>query len=233
MSLTRTPGKTPVISLRINLGRTLSTSTESIPAPAGEEEGSLKPSRPGHLGGRIIGHWVIEVKDRGGFLKEHRNFKNSLVSSDALPNGDQLLAALLADDHAAGAPGLGLVASAPVSADPSTFCSGAPRGSIKCFACNAEKRPISNRYGNSGHHWVLSGQYTVPTGLTSITAVQTIMPFRINSAASVLAGGDYATLATHHNHDIQLPLTSTPVPGGPLIVTAAQSLSITVTISLS
>jgi len=89
-------------------------------AVAEDEEQAAKPSGEGI---KVHGHWVLQVKNPDGTLGERREFNNSLVTGGANLSGDQLLAALITGEAAAGGLGVTLLTGTTAGEDPTNFCS--------------------------------------------------------------------------------------------------------------
>jgi len=236
--------------------------------PAGEEE-TATPATPGQEGIKIHGHWVLQVKNPDGSLGQKREFDNSLVPGGTNTGGDQVLAALISGNMSTGDPAIVFYTTIPSGTyDASSLCINnreAPSSNCYLFNTTQNQPFLSTAYASTqtglstalslqpNVNWVLSGNYTVPSGLTTIALVQTILLGCVNStaftntypltgnptsrtsdlaakscivgAAGLVTGsGDYPLLAA---------FTSTVVPGGPLTVTTGQVISVTVTISFS
>jgi hypothetical protein len=238
-------------------------------AKPAEEQDVAAPGKPGNEGIKVHGHWVLQVKNADGTLGERREFDNSLVTLNATVNltGDRVLTALLSGNGVAGDPGIAFI-STPVS--PNCFISG-------CYMFVTDSTSLLPYYGNglsypnsgipfetglvgtvsfsSPVNWVLSGNYTVPSGLTSIGAVGTYLPLCMSKGQGFLSSNqpagtyhdrssDIASSACALNSSITttssgseyimvFPLTYTVVPSGPLAVTTGQIVTVTVTISFS
>ncbi|MGA3161434.1 MAG: hypothetical protein ABSC77_09470 [Terracidiphilus sp.] len=249
-----------------------------------EEEETAAPNSPDHQGIKVHGHWVLQVKNADGSLGERREFNNSLVTTGQGITGNQLLAGLLAGDLVTGFPGIFFLTTTPTppTTDLTNVCfASAPVGTIGpganstiCYSytiapftnvypgvTNATGLNFTVQYAPSVN-LVLSGNYTVPTGLTEITLVQTFFWTCIpegTSAGSVMynlniLGGTYTPGVVYSDSGGQentsphscttgigggvgsagpLVFTSTVVPGGPLTVIPGQIIAVTVTITFS
>jgi hypothetical protein len=176
-----------------------STATTTKPAAltdsaVGEPKDEEQPAKAKRHGIRIHGHWVIDVRNPDGKLVEHREFENSLVPAGAMISGDQLLAGLLSGNLTAGDPGIGLVQGTP-GADPSALCNtfltaqlgNSLSPNTTCFGLTTAASGMASYLANfttgltstvtfsPAVKWVLSGNYTAPATLTSISAVQTLV----------------------------------------------------------
>ena len=250
-------------------------------ATSAEEQEVTASGKPASEGIKVHGHWVLQVKNADGTLGERREFDNSLVTSGYVASGDQILAALLSGNAVAGDPGILLIqTSSAFPSDPSKYCVNSGQG-IQCYMITTATSPITNTfilfnmtaivspsqnvlntvvYFSPNVRWVLSGNFTVPSGLTSISAVQTILPL-CASASSQLAtnfgaganklsftgssgdlSGDLAPKGCAGNVTLTSTdslnpaiFTSTQIPTSPLPVsaTAGQIIQVTVTISFS
>jgi len=250
-------------------------------ATSAEEQEVTASGKPASEGIKVHGHWVLQVKNADGTLGERREFDNSLVTSGYVASGDQILAALLSGNAVAGDPGILLIqTSSAFPSDPSKYCVNSGQG-IQCYMITTATSPITNTfilfnmtaivspsqnvlntvvYFSPNVSWVLSGNFTVPSGLTSISAVQTILPL-CASASSQLAtnfgaganklsftgssgdlSGDLAPKGCAGNVTLTSTdslnpaiFTSTQIPTSPLPVsaTAGQIIQVTVTISFS
>jgi hypothetical protein len=113
---------------------------------------------------------------------------------------------------------------------------------------------MATTYWSTPVKWVLSGNYTVPSGLTSITHVETLLDICLPIAAHYMTSGGFSGTSGDRNADISPgtctgtntnnhesltwgTLTGTAVQSGstptPLAVTAGQIVQVTVTISFS
>jgi hypothetical protein len=176
---------------------TVATTIELVaptgPAARRAENEELRAKAARH-GIRIHGHWVIDVKNPDGKLVEHREFENSLVTVGTMMSGDQLLAGLLSGNLTAGDPGIGLVQGTP-GTDPSASCNtfltaqlgNSLSPNTTCFGLTTAASGMASYLANfttgltstvtfsPAVKWVLSGNYTAPATLTSISAVQTLV----------------------------------------------------------
>ena len=247
--------------------------------PSGEEEETAKPAKPGREGINIHGHWVLERKSAEGKLIERREFENSLVTGGFFVSGDQVLAALLSGNAVAGDPGILFATGVGQSGDPSQICGNGGQG-IGCYLFTTATSPLNEsatffKYAlgavqttqtglsvavnySPSVSWVLSGNFTVPSGVTVLTTVQTTLPLcgPYGSINTAFGGGgtndsfhgsfgdlsgDLAPKAciAGETADSLYPaiLTSTPIQSGgvatPMTVTAGQVITVTVTISFS
>jgi hypothetical protein len=203
-----------------------------VPAPAQqvaeEEESSAKPSKPGSEGIKVHGHWVLQVKNADGTLGERREFENSLVTTNDGTNttsGSGMLAAALTGNAAVSDPGIGFV-QGTLTGDQSTWCSYfgnvAPSG-ITCYGftttnslwnLTAQNIPAGLVYDSLGLgisatftptvSIVLTGNFTVPGGLTQISAVQTLWGECVPESVSYVNPGGAVILGsgTVRNADI-------------------------------
>ncbi len=246
-----------------------------VAKPVAEEEKAV-PNSANQQGIKVHGHWVLQVKNADGTLGERREFDNSLVPEGTYLSGDQLLGLLLSGNGAPGDPAIALVPSIPSGAtDPSAYCinnNNVPMYNTNCYALVTAQSNMSSFFSNSSTgltttlnlspavSWVLAGTYTVPSSLTAITFVQTILPVCVSqsSAATSLTSSTTNGLqgsATTRTADLSASVcknlsadiasgsiidtvflgafTSTAVPSGPMSVTAGQIIVVTVTISFS
>ena len=244
------------------------------PKPQMEEEETAKPDKPGEQGIKIHGHWVIDVRNPDGTLIRHKDFQNSLVTQGLFVSGDQLLAGLLSGNVTAGDPAIAFVTNIGGSTDATSYCSGTFGGgcfflttSQSLLTANSYIASTSLQTGMSARvnfsptvSWVLSGNFTVPSGQTSFLYVQTVVPTCVSgnvlssSSTSTLAGtmltgsasdryADLssktcvpAVLGTNGEGEIIFPFTSTLIPNEPFTgmpVTPGQIITVTVTISFS
>jgi len=158
------------------------------------KEQAAQPSKPGDEGVEVHGHWVIDVRNPDGRLVAHREFENALVTRPGgLLSGDQLLAGLLSGNLTAGDPGIGLL-QGTTGADLTEACNtvvpldgGNVIPSSTCFGVTTSASGMASYLANFATgltstvtfspsvSWVLSGNYTVPSTLTSISGVQTLV----------------------------------------------------------
>jgi len=199
-----------------------------------EEEESPKPGKPRHEGVKVHGHWVMQVKNADGTLGERREFENSLVTTYATvdneqitTSGSQMMVAMLSGNVAVSDPAIGFVqGNVSAGQDQSQYCSTALTllNGISCYAFTSANslynQPLVGTYAGyslglaytanftPATSIVLSGNYTVPFGLTSIAAVQSLygfcVPFNTTYAASRGIGFAFtlANSATFRNSDI-------------------------------
>jgi hypothetical protein len=250
-------------------------------ATSAEEQEVTASGKPASEGIKVHGHWVLQVKNADGTLGERREFDNSLVTSGYVASGDQILAALLSGNAVAGDPGILLIqTSSAFPSDPSKYCVNSGQG-IQCYMITTATSPITNTfilfnmtaivspsqnvlntvvYFSPNVRWVLSGNFTVPSGLTSISAVQTILPLCASTSSQLATNfgaganklsftgssgdlsGDLAPKGCAGNVTLTSTdslnpaiFTSTQIPTSPLPVsaTAGQIIQVTVTISFS
>jgi hypothetical protein len=172
--------------------------------PVAEEESAV-PNSLNNQGIKVHGHWVLQVKNADGTLGERREFENSLVTSTATSNlsGDQLLGLLLSGNGAPGDPAIALVPSVPSgSKDASDYCIAGGillNENMNCYVLVTAQSGLGNYFFNASNgltttltitpplSWVLAGNYTIPSGLTTITFVQTLLPICV-STSSAAAG---------------------------------------------
>jgi hypothetical protein len=164
-----------------------------------EEEESPKAHKKGSEGVKVHGHWLLQVKNADGTLGERREFENSLVTDEDTTSGDQMLAGLLGGDITPGDPGIAFVSyGSSATPYPSEYCPAL------CYFLTTPQSPLTNFFRIPANKistglvvtthfsapvgWVLSGNFTVPAGLTSISAVQTIATY----CTPVPAGSGYA-----------------------------------------
>jgi len=225
-----------------------------------EEEETASPNSPDHQGIKVHGHWVLQVKNADGTLGERREFDNSLTSAGGSISGDQIIAALLSGNASAGDPAVALITSPYPASDPTSLCNGSAIG-ITCSLITTNSNSIygwpGNQLGLTGTvyfspkvKWVLAGNYTVPSGFSSFTAVQTLISFCINYNANFLTNGGYSMVGSSSDRGSNIPpsacdmgdspsndvggsLTYAAIPGGTLNVIPGQIIQITVTITFS
>jgi len=245
-------------------------------ATAGEvEEESAKPSKPGGEGIKVHGHWIMDVKNPDGTLVRHLDFHNSLVTVGITLSGDQLLGALLSGNITLSDPAIAFVPPTYVAsgADAPQYCN------FQLFnptACPVLTTPQS-LYSSTGTgqfapifapqtglravitfsptvNWVLTGNFTVPSGLTSISVVQTLLPACVPVSSAIYLNyfsndqltGSYddriadispsackAGANTGPEGAMFFPFTSTTVPNAPMGVTPGQVITVTVTLTFS
>jgi hypothetical protein len=236
--------------------------------PAGEEqEESQKPGKPGGEGIKVHGHWVMEVKNPDGTVAERREFNNSLVTLDGDSiSGDQLLAGLLSGNLVAGAPTIGFVSGDPIGngyrvTDICMYPNAPTSATNEPFTCNTPSvSPTAQVTFSPVVAWVLSTNFTVPAGVTTINSVLSLVPTCYNSTASFVSPDwyhGYHFVGTSSGQGSTVPsascqsamtapqtsflvsLTFTTITSGipavatPLSVTAGQIITTTVTISFS
>jgi hypothetical protein len=234
--------------------------------PVSEAEAAA-PNSPNSQGIKVHGHWVLQVKNADGTLGERREFDNSLVTGEMTLGGDQLLAGLLSGNLSVGDPAIAFVPTVP-SGIVVNYCNSYNGiTNTNCYLFDTSQNAFfGSKYTNSETglstqltpyppQWVLSGNYTVPSGLTTITVVQTLLqaclslsgnsgtfrsPFLGSSstrtadvtaaACTINASG---AIGTSEDSPIIATLTSTAVPGGPMSVSAGQVIAISVIITFS
>lgn len=242
-----------------------------VAAPAAIQETSAS-SKPGGEGITVHGHWVLIVKNPDGKQVERREFDNSLVTDGVALSGNQALAALLSGNATVGDPAI-LFIQSPSGSNPSAFCpaNDFTFSNSTCWGLTTSETQEatlnpSNFFNGLNAtvsfsptvNWVLAGNFTVPSGLSSIAVVQTVLSLCLNQSASFL-GANYTLTGSSSDRHADLPakscagplsgggvttstpqddifaavLTSTSVPGGPLAVTAGQTVQVSVTISFS
>jgi hypothetical protein len=249
-------------------------------AKSEEEEETATPGKPGSEGIKIHGHWVLQVKNADGTPGERREFNNSLISGSGFTalSGSQLLALMFSGNGVPGDPAIAFI-QGTLTGDPTTACINGT-GSTICYGYTTSKSPLFNvnntlnrwnpinlYYSQQGLfitvsfspnvNWVLSGNYSVPNGLTTINYVQTYLPVCtainepfINAPYSSVFPSVFGTYSDRTA--IQSPnscdnnaamvllggLTSAAVTNGsgvatPLAVTQGQIVTVTVTITFS
>ena len=245
------------------------------PNVSGRRKETAKPDKPGQQGIKVHGHWVIDLKNPDGTLVRHLDFENSLVSSGFAISGSQLLALLISGNVTPSDPAIGFVPTAQYTSatDATTMCpnllaeqcallttsesfySTVSTGTFLPSAFNAQTGLHAVVTVGPSVNWVLSGNFTVPSGLTSISAVQTLLSVCLPSSSNVLQNyavtaqltGSYSDrnadisssackvglASTPSEAELYFPLTSTTVPNAPLLVTPQQIVTVTVTISFS
>ena len=238
-------------------------------------EPPAKPGDPEGEGVEVHGHWVIDVRNPNGKLVEHREFENSLVTRPGgLLSGDQLLAGLLSGNLTAGDPGIGLL-QGTTGTDLTEACNtvvpldgGNVIPSSTCFGVTTSASGMASYLANFATgltstvtfspsvSWILSGNYTVPSTLTSISGVQTLVAtfypgsllgiFLVSTASTRLADSsasacleansppfDSSTLAgSAHERLNFVTFTSTNL-STPVAVSAGQIITVTATITFS
>ena len=259
----------------------ISSQTAGAPAaakPVAEEEEAAKSGKPGGEGIKVHGHWVMDIKNPDGTLVKHLDFQNSLTTgggtgSTAESTGDQLIAAVLSGTGVVTDPGIYFLgatpalATFPANTDITSFCSTA---TAKCGILTTSQSMINLLGGlvptesglsarvnfSPSVSWVLSGAFYVPSGMTTLTAVQVGLPLCIPnhnllgggglssnalagswadmSAASLTSGSCNGNNINAYQTGFTLgPLTSTYVPNAPLTTVPGQIIQVTVTLSFS
>jgi hypothetical protein len=249
-----------------------------------QEEESSKSSQPGNEGIKIHGHWVLQVKNPDGTLGERREFNNSLITTNtpgSSSSGSAVLAAILSGNVTVADPAIGIL-TGTLTGDASTYCF-IPTVNVGCYVFTdsgsfwnpmfllvlpgATTGILGGQLGMSKTATFtptasigMTGNFTVPAGLTSISGVQSLYSGCIsqtfvtsNSALSSMQGvtgfgsADHGSstcisaansttgIAPFIGTDYQWSgaLTSAALPGGPMTVTPGQILSITFTLSFS
>ena len=257
-----------------------SAATGAVRPAAAEENDAANKS--GNQGIKVHGHWVLQVKNADGTLGERREFDNSLVTDDQSPSGDQLLAGLLSGNLTPGDPTVVLIqfpsgtgssiifsqvcqdflvsngstnACYPFTTSSNTIVAQYFNTS---FLIPSETGLLATTYWSSPVKWVLSGNYTVPSGLTSITHVETLLDICLPLAAHYTAvqSGNFIFSGTSGDRNADISsgtctstntnihesltwgtLTGTAVNRGggatPLTVSSGQIIAITVIITFS
>jgi hypothetical protein len=245
--------------------------------PVAEEE-SAAPNSPNQQGIKVHGHWVLQVKNADGTLGERREFDNSLVTGNGSVGGNQVLAALISGNATAGDPAIAFYPSVPASeTDMSSLCnpSSGQGSNTTCYLLTTASTGLQLTEGlgysyvstgltttmtmNPAVSWVLAGNYTVPSGLTSIALVQTIYTMCIPTSSPILYAlgtNSFTKSSTTRTADLSPAacvqstqgenigsqgqdnqykgtLTSTAVSPSALAVTPGQIVQVTVTISFS
>jgi hypothetical protein len=243
----------------------------AVVKPAEEEE-AAPAAKPGGEGVKVHGHWVIQVKNADGTLGERREFSNSLVTDQAELSGDEVLAALLSGNATPGDPTIALI-QPPLPANPIAYCDTQgldlmPPTATNCFGLtttqsglpltgyNFESGLSTTVYFSPTVKWVLTGNYSVPANLNTISVVQTLMTLCTSKGQAFTGGsanpftGSVSGRSADNGSKACVPnggstggstsdwvyyatLTSTAIPGGPVSVTAGQIIALTVTISFS
>jgi hypothetical protein len=248
-------------------------------AKAVAEKESIAPNSANQQGIKVHGHWVLQVKNADGTLGERREFDNSLVPGNGSIGGDQVLAALISGNATAGDPAIAFYPSVPASGtDMSTLCnpSSGWGSNTTCYLLTTSSTGLQLTAGGLGYKyvstglsttmtvnpaisWVLAGNYTVPSGLTSIALVQTLYTMCFPTTSPIIDITSYNRItksSTTRTADLSPvacvqsmqgefigpldqdnqyigTLTSTTVSPGPLTVTPGQIVQVTVTISFS
>jgi hypothetical protein len=234
------------------------------------EKPAAKTGKPGGEGVTIHGHWTIDVRNPDGKLVEHRDFENSLVTVGALVSGDQLLAGLLAGSLSVGDPAIGFV-QGTLGSDPSTYCNIAqpPSSDTTCYGLTTAASTLTSVLPNfvtglgttytfgPSVNWTMTGAYTVPATLKSITATQTLVTVCVSEVApffghtvAQFTGGPWTgradpigsgncnptagtdVIGAYNVYRVYSTLTSTKVSPA-LAVTEGQVITATVVISFS
>jgi hypothetical protein len=180
--------------------RTASTGVAAKTAakPVTEEE-SAAPNSANQQGIKVHGHWVLQVKNADGTLGERREFENSLVTGQTNIGGDQLLASLISGNASVSDPIIAFIPTAPAAgADISNICNNNGWVNSTCYTfttnTNSNTSILFANYAGGlttttnmtpNVNWVLAGNYAVPSGLTSITLVQTILPLCISMTNTI------------------------------------------------
>jgi hypothetical protein len=240
----------------------VATVARPAPRPQAEEEETAKPGKPGGEGIKIHGHWVMQVKNADGTLGDRREFDNSLVTIGLVVSGDQLLAGLLSGNLVTGGTTIGFIQGTP-SFDPSYLCGNGlinqpPNGSINWSCYEPATPPTAVVTFSPAVNWVISTNFTVPSGYSTINSVETLVYTCFNTSASFDSGnaafsfvgsigGQTSTIPASScntnigppNVSVPIPLTYTTIKSGtpavssPLPVTPGQIVTTTVTITFS
>jgi hypothetical protein len=269
-----TPAKTAVATTP------QTTAVPSAAKPAAEDEKTAKPDKPGSIGIKVHGHWVMDIKNPDGTLVKHLDFQNSLTTgggttSSSFSTGDQLLVALLSGSAVPADPGIFLVgfqpssAKLPAGADITNLCiyvtssyCGVVTTSQSFFSGDGgipgikavEKNLVTTANFSPTVNWVLSGNFTIPAGMTSLTMVQVWLPVCAPSSVTYIDysretlqgstsdGGaalvtpSYCTTSGKPPFYLSVaigPMTSTLVPNAPQTLVPGQIIQVTVTLSFS
>jgi hypothetical protein len=228
--------------------------------PVAEEE-TATPGSAKNQGIKVHGHWVLQVKNTDGTLGERREFDNSLTTGgSANLSGDQILAALLSGNASPGDPAVGLISSTGPVSDPTAVCYNTPCSMITTNSSSMfSLTGWGSQLGLWGEvyfnpvKWVLSGNLTVPSGISSYNGVATLIGLCVNNKNSFLvANSEGLSILQGESNDrnadqpssactglnttdtlVSGVLTYTAIPGGPLAVANGQIIQITVTITFS
>lgn len=241
----------PVVAPRVTTVASAAKSPNYIflnsdaPAAADQEEENEKPSNDAsHVGIKMHGHWVIDVKNPNGTVVDHRDFHNSIQSG-----GQEYLIALMAgyvvpsDYGIALSPGIcplsGTVTSnaclivRSLSTYPGQSC-----GIL--FYCATGLTYNYNFPDSGGASMVLAGSITAPQAGT-ISYVETVSAFCQNNPStsafppSTSATVSPASCTANPSSELpgSLPMSFTYLPSTPISVLAGQIVQVTVTISFS
>lgn len=264
---------------------TSASAATSAARPVADEE-TAAPNSARSQGIKVHGHWVLQVKNADGTLGERREFDNSLVTGATLatPTGNQALALLISGNAVVGDPAIAFIPSGVAITDPTVPCAN---GTVsQCFGFTTTQSPVINGLNMVGQmagniaatnpltasqtglnitvsvspniNWTLSGNYAVPSGLTSVAYVETILPLCVNGTNVRVNGFTDLALANPQvvgsganrgatsapsacdntvGNVIYGTLTETAVTTGsvatPLTVTTGQIIAITVIITFS
>jgi hypothetical protein len=268
-----TPAKTAVAATP------QTTAVPSAAKPAAKEEKQEEAATADKPGGiKIHGHWVMDIKNPDGTLVKHLDFQNSLTTgggtgSTAYNTGDQLLAALLSGSVVASDPAIFFVgfkpasATLPANADITNLCY--VQATAPCAVVTTPQSILSGLGENVDDDetnlvttvnfsptvsWVLSGNFTIPSQMTSLTAVQVYLAlcapttvrylaFNVPRLAGSWNDGGAASMnsgvcvaASNGHIDLNLaqgPLTSTLVPNAPQTLLPGQIIQVKVTLTFS
>jgi len=159
-------------------------------------EAEAKPQKSGIEGVQIHGHWVIDVKNPDGKVAEHREFDNSLVTSNSAlqdSTGDQLLAGLLSGALSIGDPAIAFISTPtgamPAQPGPPAFCV-AP---ISNLTCDVFYTVAGSFFSTTAQNFdVQSGS---PYATTETPGLLTLVSFNSGAVNWVLSGNFIAPAA--------------------------------------
>ncbi len=190
------PAQTPSAAKPTSAAQPTASAAKPAASPAAakaeesEKEAPAKPGKAAEQGIKVHGHWILQVKNADGTLGERREFDNSLVTSGTEVTGSQVMAGLLAGDFAAGDPTVTFVQSPlPPNSDATDYCQNIFCGYLTTIHTSAyvSGSGAATQAGLSAIvqfsptvNWTLSGTYKIPSGLTSIGAVQVWLDFCLN-----------------------------------------------------
>lgn len=270
----------PAVAQQVDAAHPKAAAVAAAPAmaqPAARQAAEVeKPAADSasQQGIKVHGHWVLQVKNADGTLGERREFDNSLVtvssSAAQYTGGDQILAGLLSGNISAGSPMIGFqgpnlpgtsyqgiyssyCANPNDNAANDCFLFGQPDMFMEGTGYAYQTGLISTVNFGPPVQWVLSGNFSVPSGLTSIVTVQTLMQYCISNNVLFMGIAPSQTTSTTRTADISpsaclvlgvsnqigsgdkyllATLTSTGL-STPLAVSAGQVVQVTVTITFS